>query len=177
MRKLLLLTFLPLLCAAQATNNEFPGFKAYGVLVGYQASFDPKKDENGHEQFKTIHLLELAVSRIKDSGGRHGSSSDYYAGTDFVLNYSGFVLGPKVGANFCASGFCLGSELAFYTDFRHVSPRFTPMIGFGGNGARIFASVPIRFYKSDFMPVNRLNLGVTIPIYSLTDKKFTFFRR
>lgn len=54
------------------------------IIVGYQASFEAK-DKTETWKPKTMHIIELVYSRIKDKGGRHPSSINYYGGSNFIL--------------------------------------------------------------------------------------------
>ena len=96
---------------------------------------------------------------------------------DFILNFKQFIIGPKMGINLSVGGICLGSEFGVYTDFEKISPRFIPFIGIGGNGAKLFVSFPIKFSNSDFVPINKLNVVITFPIYNLNKKMFEIINK
>lgn len=169
--KFLILLFFPLFCFSQTNSLKFSNpSKANAVLVGYQASFDPKKDEDDHDILKTVHIVEVSYSRIYDRGGRHPASVNYFVGNDFIVNFKQFIIGPKFGVNFSASALTFGSEMIFYTDFEKFSPRLNPFIGLGVNGFKLFISFPIKFSKTEFTPVNTLNLGVTLPVFNANKK-------
>ncbi|KQT17024.1 hypothetical protein ASG31_11720 [Chryseobacterium sp. Leaf404] len=170
--KLLFLLFIPVFCFSQTNNLKFSSpSETNAVLVGYQASFDPKKNEDDHDILKTVHIVEISYSKIYDRGGRHPASVNYYVGNDFIVNFKQFIIGPKFGVNFSASALSIGSEMSFYTDFEKFSPRLSPFIGFGVNGFKLFISFPIKFSKTEFIPVNTLNLGITVPVFSTNNKK------
>lgn len=177
MRFLIFLLF-PVFIYSQNDNIRFAEHSKYdALLIGYQASFDPKQDENDTETLNTVHIIELNYSKILDRGGRHPASINYFFGNDFILNFKQFIIGPKLGINLSVGGICLGSEFSVYTNFEKISPRFIPFIGIGGNGAKLFLSFPIKFTNSDFIPVNKLNVGITLPIYNLNKKKFEIINK
>ena len=151
--------------------------KADVILVGYQASFDPKEDENDVERLKTVHIIEVNISRVIDKGGRHPVSVNYYLGNDFLIKFNEFIIGPKLGFNLSGNGLSFGSEFAFYTDFKKMAPRFIPFVGLGFYGFKLFVSFPVKLSQNEFVPVNRINVGITVPIYNLNKKKFEVINR
>ena len=177
MRFLIFLLF-PMFLYSQNDSLRFPKpSKSDVILVGYQASFDPKDDENDFKRLKTVHILEVNYSKIYDRGGIHPASLSYYFGNDFVLNFNQFIIGPKMGFNISGNALSFGSELSFYTNFKEIKPRFIPFVGMGFYGSKLFVSFPIQLSKSDFVPVNKLNVGITIPIYNLNKKKFEIINK
>lgn len=173
-----ILLLFPLFSYSQTSNIKFAKPSKHDlILVGYQASFDPKEDENDFERLKTRHIIELNYSKLFDRGGRHPTSINYYFGNDFVLNFNKFIVGPKLGLNLSANALSFGSEISFYTDFNKISPRFIPFVGIGFYGFKLFVSFPIKLSNSDFVPVNKLNVGFTLPIYNLKKNQFEIINK
>ena len=176
--RFLIFLLLPIFFYSQSDSLRFPKpSKSDLILVGYQASFDSKNDENDFERLKTVHIVEVNYSKVFDRGGYHPASVSYYFGNDFVINFNQFIIGPKLGFNISGSALSFGSELSFYTNFKEISPRFIPFVGMGFYGSKLFVSFPIKISKSDFIPVNKLNVGITLPIYNLNKKKFEIINK
>lgn len=176
--KIFIFLFFSVFFYSQNDSLRFPKpSKSDLILVGYQASFDPKKDENDYERLKTVHIIEVNYSKVFDRGGYHPASVSYYFGNDFVINFNQFIIGPKLGFNISGSALSFGSELSFYTNFEEISPRFIPFVGMGFYGSKLFLSFPIKFSNSDFVPVNKLNVGITLQIYNLNKKKFEIINK
>lgn len=146
------------------SQSKISGKKYSAFFVGYQ--FAPEARDNTETwRSSRMHVIEFAFGRIKDNETRHGESSAYYAGTDLILNYkSSILISPKIGANISGGALVLGAELQFQTDFEKVVPRAMPYIGLGGLGGKLFIGYNFRLLKTEFLPVNTLNIGLTVPI-------------
>ncbi len=170
--RFLVLLFFPAFIFSQNIKREFPEpSQSNVIIIGYQFSGDPS-DIPEEERMKSLHIIGLSYVKVSDGGGRHQNSRNYYVGSDFIFNYDKFLLSPKVGVDFCGNAMCLGTELNFYTDFHKISPRISPFFGIGGNGFRLYLGYTVNFFKSDYFPPSTLNLGLTLPVYNLTSKKF-----
>lgn len=141
-----------------------PDKKYSAFIVGYQ--FTPEARDNTETwRSSKMHILEFAYGKIKDKETRHAESSAYYAGMDLIFNYKNSILvSPKIGANLSGGALVLGGEIQFQTDFDKVVPRVMPYLGLGGLGRKLFIGYNFRLIKTESLPVNTLNIGLTIPI-------------
>ncbi|MFC4687473.1 hypothetical protein ACFO4P_11065 [Epilithonimonas pallida] len=140
-------------------SKKYPAF-----FVGYQFSPEARDNTETWESSK-MHILEIAYGKVLDHGTRHGESAAWYTGTDLIFNYKeSFLVAPKIGANTSGGALVLGGEIQFQTDFNKVVPRAMPYLGLGGLGRRLFIGYNFRLLKTEFFPVNTLNIGLTLPI-------------
>jgi len=131
--------------------------------IGYQYSFP---DSNAGVSKK--HLLELTFSKGQKMTNSHGSSIQWYSGTEIgVANTSFPLIAPKIGGYFSGMGMVLGSEVVYYTDFREGTLRYVPYFGIGGNRAKLSIQPQIRISNRSFEPLNRGQLNITYAISSL----------
>jgi hypothetical protein len=140
------------------------GKKYPALFVGYQ--FAPEARDNT-ETWKSskMHIIELAYGKVFDHETRHGESSVWYVGTDLIFNYKkSFLVSPKIGANLSGGALVLGGEIQFQTDFDKVVPRVMPYFGLGTLGGKLFIGYNFRLLKTESLPVNTLNIGLTMPI-------------
>ena len=164
MKRFLIITVFLISIAKISAQKYYKPSERDAIIVGYQASFEAK-DKTENWEPTTTHIIEIVFSRIKDNGGRHPSSMNYYAGSNFILNWEKLIVAPNVGINLSANAMIIGLELQLYTDFSHISPRLMPFIGIGTNGFRLFTGYSFRLAKSDCFPINTLNVGLSVPLY------------
>ncbi|WP_300672198.1 hypothetical protein [Soonwooa sp.] len=145
------------------------------LLFGYQASFEASDAVKS----ATLHHIEFAYSKVRFDDGRqrHPASYNYNFGTELIFNSSHFYVAPKLGFAFAGSGLCLGSDFLLYTDFKNVQPRLMPYFALGGSAFRLFVGYSMRLNKVDDFPINTLNVGLTVPLYNFSDKKFLFAKK
>ena len=144
-----------LLLAQVDTNN----YVELSTSLGY--NYSPEKSK------KKFHLIEIRIQRQNFGYGRHGGFSSLSSGFDIGINTSSFLIGPRAGVILGFGGICVGTDLAYYTDFKNGTLRLIPMMGFGSDRFRITVNPHVILTNKNYEPINRGHFNLTIKMFKL----------
>lgn len=159
-------TLLVFLCATACfygqEKYEYDFYTNTNIETGYSYNFGKLNNKN-------FHLLSIGLNKTT-YGGRHGGGYSYGMGTDIALNTKNFTIAPKVNGFIYYQFIVIGSELAWYTDFKKSSLRYIPIFGIGNAKAKITINPHVILTTKEFDSMNRGAIQLTIN-FSLDKKK------
>jgi hypothetical protein len=141
-------------------------FRETGFIGGYRFNF------GFNEDFTSNNVIELGVKRAFYVDFLRSASANYYAASDFNLNWNNFFLGPKVGGYISVFGILVGSELALYSNFNEVSLRAMPYAGLGSHSFRLAFTPHIPIFNSEMGELNNFDIFLSIRLFRFNHRRY-----
>jgi len=115
------------------------------------------------------HTLEVKFDKIFIEN-RHGSSINWYGGTEIGLNTDRFLIAPKLGGSMSYEPLAFGTEFVYYLNFEENTFQIIPFVGLELHHLRFAIHPHVSLTNKNFNPVNTLHLNLTYRLLKLKEE-------
>lgn len=150
--------------AQEPIDRRGVAFKEIALFTGYSFNF-------GDSLNKKSHVIEFGIWKSNYITHVEPFSLSYYYSTELIFHDKKLANGIKFGGFMGFWMLCLGSEIAYYTDFKENSIQITPYFGWGTNFGKITLNPHLTIYNKSFDYLNPMSLSITFQIKSLWKKQ------